>query len=407
MARLILSVILIWFFNACSQAQTGDNMKALMTKLFTTDGYNKEVRPSLNQSEPLRVDLDLFLVAVNGIDEVGQKLITTGFVDIYWKDEYLQWAPATYGDLSTIYVSQDKIWKPDISLQNGFKKLEELGNGFIKVIIEKDGMLRWSPFEIFETKCDINIEKFPFDEQTCDIIFVVWSYSISEVKISKGSKGINFYNFKGNGEWKVVSTSATVDSSAETRVKFSLTVRRIPTFYLINVIAPIVLLAVLNIFTFALPVDCGEKMSYSITVFLSFAVFLSIVSSTLPKTAGSILEFYLMFQLGMGTIVVIVTAVELRLHFRAKPVPKWLQVVFTLSFIKYMRSKKNVGCSDVNTQNDSATMNGEVIKTERTHTDSTELTWPDIIARVDMILFWVLLVTVIIMTLIIYLLLTN
>ncbi|VDI28491.1 Hypothetical predicted protein [Mytilus galloprovincialis] len=380
-------------------------MKALMKKLFITDGYNKEVRPSLNQSEPLRVDLDLFLVAVNGIDEVKQKLITTGFVDIYWKDEYLQWTPATYGNLSTIYVSQDKIWKPDISLQNGFKKLDELGNGFIKVIIEKDGMLRWSPFEIFETKCDINIEKFPFDEQTCDIIFVVWSYSISQIKISKGLKGINFYNFKGNGEWKVVSTSATVDSSAETRVKFSLTVRRIPTFYLINVIAPIVLLAILNIFTFALPVDCGEKMSYSITVFLSFAVFLSIVSSTLPKTAGSILEFYLMFQLGMGTIVVIVTAVELRLHFRSKPVPKWLQVVFTLSFIKYMRSKKNVGCSDNNTQNDSAIMNGEVIKTE--NTDIIELTWPDIIARVDMILFWVLLVAVIITTLLIYLLLTK
>lgn len=380
-------------------------MKALMTKLFTTDGYNKEVRPSLNQSEPLRVDLDLFLVAVNGIDEVKQKLITTGFVDIYWKDEYLQWTPATYGNLSTIYVSQDKIWKPDISLQNGFKKLDELGNGFIKVIIEKDGMLRWSPFEIFETKCDINIEKFPFDEQTCDIIFVVWSYSISQIKISKGLKGINFYNFKGNGEWKVVSTSATVDSSAETRVKFSLTVRRIPTFYLINVIAPIVLLAILNIFTFALPVDCGEKMSYSITVFLSFAVFLSIVSSTLPKTAGSILEFYLMFQLGMGTIVVIVTAVELRLHFRSKPVPNWLQVVFTLSFIKYMRSKKTVGCSDNNTQNDSAIMNGEVIKME--NTDVIELTWPDIIARVDMILFWVLLVAVIITTLLIYLLLTN
>ncbi|CAG2238361.1 neuronal acetylcholine receptor subunit alpha-6-like [Mytilus galloprovincialis] len=405
MARIILSIISIWFLNACSQAQTGDNMKALMKKLFITDGYNKEVRPSLNQSEPLRVDLDLFLVAVNGIDEVKQKLITTGFVDIYWKDEYLQWTPATYGNLSTIYVSQDKIWKPDISLQNGFKKLDELGNGFIKVIIEKDGMLRWSPFEIFETKCDINIEKFPFDEQTCDIIFVVWSYSISQIKISKGLKGINFYNFKGNGEWKVVSTSATVDSSAETRVKFSLTVRRIPTFYLINVIAPIVLLAILNIFTFALPVDCGEKMSYSITVFLSFAVFLSIVSSTLPKTAGSILEFYLMFQLGMGTIVVIVTAVELRLHFRSKPVPKWLQVVFTLSFIKYMRSKKTVGCSDNNTQNDSAIMNGEVIKTE--NTDIIELTWPDIIARVDMILFWVLLVAVIITTLLIYLLLTK
>jgi hypothetical protein len=62
-------------------------MKELLTTLFKTNNYNKQVRPSLNQSKPLRVDLDLFLVAINGLDEVTQKLTTTGFLDIYWTDE--------------------------------------------------------------------------------------------------------------------------------------------------------------------------------------------------------------------------------------------------------------------------------------------------------------------------------
>lgn len=406
----VIIAIAIMLQKHCFKAQTGENMKELLTKLFKTNNYNKQVRPSLNQSKPLRVDLDLFLVAINGIDEVTQKLTTTGFLDIYWTDEYLTWNPADYGKVNTIYVSQNDIWKPDISLQNGFKKLNELGSGFIKVIISNDGSLRWSPFEVFETKCEIDITNFPFDVQTCDIVFVVWSYSTSEIKISKGSKGINFYQFKGNGEWEVVSTSATVEAKGETQVQFSLKIRRIPTFYLINVVAPVILLAILNVFTYVLPIDCGEKMSYSITVYLSFAVFLSIVSSTLPKTSGSLLEYYLIFQLGMGTIVVIITAVELRLHFNSKPVPKWLKVVFGFSLRSWFRKKRHrntIGTSDVtpDCNKDTNTRNGDAINSEvngDTDISRTDLTWSDITARLDMILFWCSLLLVIIMTLIIY-----
>jgi hypothetical protein len=69
-----------------------------------------------------------------------------------------------------------------------------------------------------------------------------------------------------------------------------------------------------------------------IKIYSFWSLWYFIVSSTLPKTSGSLLEYYLIFQLGMGTIVVIITAVELRLHFQSKPVPRWLKVVF--SFLK-------------------------------------------------------------------------
>lgn len=393
-------VVAIVVLTCESMAQTGDDAKALMESLFKGNGYNKDVRPSQNQSVPTQVDIDMYLVAINGIDAVTQKLVTTGFLDIYWTDEFLTWSPPDVGGLRTLYVSQNDIWKPDISLQNGFKKLDELGSSFIKVIISSDGELRWSPFEIFETKCDIDIQKFPFDEQTCSIVFVVWSYSKLDVNITKGSKGINFYNFKRNGEWEVVSTSSRVDMSSETRVMFSLTVRRIPTFYLINVIAPVVLLAILNVFTYMLPVDCGEKMSYSITVFLSFAVFLSIVSSTLPKTSGSILAYYLIFQLGMGTIVVMVTAVELRLHFRSDPVPRWLEAVFRCKHLQESRNR-----SEARSTNHNITAIGDNVSKGFAHVNEIALmSWSDITAAMDRIMFWISLTIVIAMTILIYVL---
>lgn len=224
-------------------------------------------------------------------------------------------------------VSQSKVWKPDITLQNGFTRLKELGDSFITVLIESVGLVEWIPMEVMETKCDIDVTYFPFDKQTCDIKFVVWSNNIFQVNVTLGNKGIILDELDSN--WKVISTRSSRDElSFESRVSFSLTLVTSSSYYVINIIIPVVLLGVLNVFTFVLPADSGEKMGYSVTVFLSFAVFLTVVSSELPKTSGSILGYYLIFQLSIGTLVVLVTALELRFHHKSEPAPEKLRLIY-------------------------------------------------------------------------------
>jgi hypothetical protein len=111
------------------------------------------IRPSLNQSNPIDVYIGFTLYGITGIDEIEQKLTTTGWLDIQWTDEFLQWTPASYGGLKYIYVPQAMIWKPDISLQNGFTDLSELGSKFIQVKISYNGIIAWRPFQVFESKC--------------------------------------------------------------------------------------------------------------------------------------------------------------------------------------------------------------------------------------------------------------
>ena len=91
--------------------------------------------------------------------------------------------------------------------------------------------------------------------------------------------------------------------SVESRVVFTIILERNSGYYMTNVIVPVILLGTFNVFTFVLPADSGEKIGYTMTVFLSFAVFLTVVSSELPQTSGSILEYYLLFQLVMGTFI--------------------------------------------------------------------------------------------------------
>ncbi|XP_076089841.1 uncharacterized protein LOC143061297 [Mytilus galloprovincialis] len=39
---------------------------------------------------------------------------------------------------------------------------------------------------------------------------------------------------------------------------------------MLNMVLPLVLLSILNLFTFAIPADSGERMGYTVTVWLSF-----------------------------------------------------------------------------------------------------------------------------------------
>ncbi|KAL8596823.1 hypothetical protein ACOMHN_027152 [Nucella lapillus] len=75
-------------------------------------------------------------------------------------------------------------------------------------------------------------------------------------------------------------------------------------------ILPILLLSLLNCLVFLLPVESGEKMTVSVTIFLSFAVFLSLIDSSLPPNSDSVCLFsvYLAVQMFLGVCSIVMAA---------------------------------------------------------------------------------------------------
>ncbi|VDI69024.1 Hypothetical predicted protein, partial [Mytilus galloprovincialis] len=108
---------------------------------FCKDNDNIKVKPSRNQSVPLSVHVIFTLFGISGVDEIEQKLSATGWLEIEWTDELLSWKSASYEGLKYINYPQGEVWKPDISLQNGFTKLEELGLKIILVFIDSNGLI--------------------------------------------------------------------------------------------------------------------------------------------------------------------------------------------------------------------------------------------------------------------------
>ncbi|XP_050409464.2 acetylcholine receptor subunit alpha-like [Patella vulgata] len=93
------------------------------------------------------------------------------------------------------------------------------------------------------------------------------------------------------------------------KVTVRLTLTRRPTFILLNVYLPIIILSFLNAAVFAVPVDSGEKLSYVLTVLLSLAVFMSTVSGMLPTTSNHTpyITIYLSCLIVISTLSVLMT----------------------------------------------------------------------------------------------------
>ena len=70
-------------------------------------------------------------------------------------------------------------------------------------------------------------------------------------------------------------------------VQFFIALKRKPFLYILNIIIPTVVLALLSALTFIVPTDSGEKLSMSVSLLLAFSVFMLILSDSTPQTSDN------------------------------------------------------------------------------------------------------------------------
>lgn len=69
------------------------------------ENYSNEVRPVMDQDDKVFILTSYYLTSINEVDVVGQRLITTGFLLLHWKDEFLQWDKESTG-INMMYIKQ-------------------------------------------------------------------------------------------------------------------------------------------------------------------------------------------------------------------------------------------------------------------------------------------------------------
>ncbi|CAG9815687.1 unnamed protein product [Phaedon cochleariae] len=247
-----------------------------------------------------------------------------------------------------LHVPSDHIWRPDIVLYNNADGNFEVTLA-TKATLNFTGRVDWKPPAIYKSSCEIDVEYFPFDEQTCVMKFGSWTYDGFQVDLRhldemKGSNvvdiGIDLTEFYTSVEWDILEVPAIRNEKFYTccdepylDITFNITMRRKTLFYTVNLIIPCMGISFLTVLVFYLPSDSGEKVSLSISILLSLTVFFLLLAEIIPPTSlvVPLLGKFVLFTMILDTFSICVTVVVLNVHFRSPQthvMAPWVRRVF-------------------------------------------------------------------------------
>ncbi|EFX72584.1 hypothetical protein DAPPUDRAFT_58854 [Daphnia pulex] len=327
-------------------AESNPDAKRLYDDLLSN--YNKLVRPVANVSDALTVKIKLKLSQLIDVNLKNQIMTTNLWVEQYWYDYKLQWNPADYGGVDMLNIPSENIWRPDIVLYNNADGNFEVTLS-TKATMYHSGLIEWKPPAIYKSSCEIDVEYFPFDEQTCVLKFGSWTYDGFQVDLRHleekfGSTvvemGVDLSEFYMSVEWDILAVPATRNMKFYTccdepylDITFNITMRRKTLFYTVNLIIPCIGITFLTVLVFYLPSDSGEKVSLAISILLSLTVFFLLLAEIIPPTSlvVPLLGKFVLFTMILDTFSICVTVVVLNVHFRSPQthtMSPWVRRVF-------------------------------------------------------------------------------
>ncbi|VDM71241.1 unnamed protein product [Strongylus vulgaris] len=152
---------------------------------------------------------------------------------------------AAEGDITTLKVPEQSVWTPDLMLFAAISKQDLIDYGRRLVVLKNDGSIMKSGPQIVAHPCQINVQKFPYDDQTCTFSLSSWSFTNTNMRIHTPYEHYEpSQDFTGNTEWKLLSLTSElmIDTTYEEGDYDMLLVtahfRRHPQFYVFSIIIP-------------------------------------------------------------------------------------------------------------------------------------------------------------------------
>ncbi|CAG2224849.1 unnamed protein product [Mytilus edulis] len=161
----------------------------------------------------------------------------------------------------------------------------------------QNGTAMTSLVTVFHTTCTTDITHYPFDKHTCDISVIPRNLFSSLILETSVTSVLNEFTIE-NSEWSVCSAVQQDLLGPVSNVNFVLYLTRKPYFLVLNLVLPSIIICTVNSLSFLIPVESGERLSFCVSLLLTYIVFLTTVLDKLPSTdTVSCFNVYLFLQL--------------------------------------------------------------------------------------------------------------
>ncbi|XP_056019873.1 ligand-gated ion channel 4-like [Ostrea edulis] len=270
------------------------------------------------------VALDFNAYRLIEFDDKHGKFSISGYLEVQWEDPRIakNWNRSVHKspEIQTMYFSESEVWTPNILQVNPHSRFDVEKMYEKSVMFLSNGSAMMLIGDIFTSECKADSTYFPYDTQNCSIELVVYGHYLEEVVLIPLQTKVNMDFYERNNLWDMKDTRIRTIVRSKLGVlslsslNFEFEIRRRPVYYELFLIMPIILMEILQLFSFMLPWDSGERCSFSVTVLLSIAIYLTIVTDQIPKSSEpniSILAKKIFTDLCIGCVVQIFVIISL------------------------------------------------------------------------------------------------
>lgn len=181
-----------------------------------------------------------------------------------------------------------EVWTPEVVHWNSARGAFSFYsiNRSIRVRVNSTGHVVWDPDAAFTSPCDMDLSLYPFDSQSCTLIFGSWTYSSNQV-IFTGESVVNHEWLTNNPEWEVIDIQMgrnDVDMAPSkdhySAVSATIQMKRRSSLYQYYIFLPYALTAAFTLCSFFSPMSSSIRIifpSMALLILTFLLIFLSII----------------------------------------------------------------------------------------------------------------------------------
>ena len=193
-------------------------------------------------------------------------------------------------------------------MQDKTEDITERKSSTVKLYVENGKVLLGTSGKD-TTFCPMNMRYFPFDKHICKIEFL----QISRYGVNISHEQYHYYEREGivfqkysadanrqfliqNAEWELVALKldtkprlVALDGGTTTYPRYTVTLelQRKPSFYVMILLVPSILVSLISVIGFLLPSESGEKVSLQLTALLSYSLVFLVIVDIIPPIGGN------------------------------------------------------------------------------------------------------------------------
>ncbi|XP_053719715.1 5-hydroxytryptamine receptor 3A-like [Synchiropus splendidus] len=282
-------------------------------KLTASNDLLSMIRPVKNSKTPTSVNLDMALYAILDVREIDQTFIPYVWMYMSWKNEFTSWNSSDFCDIEKVAIPTNILWKPDITIEEMTGKDQTPPSPYVTIF--SDGWVQQVDNQVLTSTCKMDIYKFPFDVQQCNLTFKSVVHSNKELRLyhvldSNETTEWAREMMHTQYEWLFMDMEVTnttednVNFGIQDVIIFSIKMRRRSVLYSTNLLLPVLFFLCLDLSSFLISDRGGEKLGFKITVLLAVTVMQLILNEILPSSSNSV-PLIAVYCIGMFTLMLL------------------------------------------------------------------------------------------------------